>query len=249
MKKYIKLLSVCLLTVIMCLSFCSCKELDEMRDDQAIWGKTEQTLYFRDAEYKLLPACNDLSLVPGGHGYVTDSDVPVLLSSSHGDRMSYDRDAIFVVYGYWANKSECNKVWCRTDKYEEVCAAIESYEMNRYCVWNPKFEDGYYCERYTSLYTILPAEVSDIIDFALATEGEKCNDDYGYSEWNGYGNYIEDIYACDETLQFVNEQSMHLACNNDGEYVILKLIGDDWYRYSISAENAKTLAEIIENTY
>ena len=131
MKKYIKLLCVLLLTVMICLCFCSCMELDQMRDKQAFWGSTEETLYFRNAEYKLLPACNDLSLTPGGHGYITENDVPVLLSTSLGQHMSYDRDAIFIVSGHWQNKPECNKVWCRADKYDEICKAIDSYTPDR----------------------------------------------------------------------------------------------------------------------
>ena len=243
MKKYIKLLCVLLLTVIMCLSFCSCKELDEMRDSQAVWGQTEDTLYFRNAEYKLLPACDDLSLVPGGHGYITESDVPVLLSSNLGTHMSYDRDAIFIVSGHWQNKPECNKVWCRADKYDEICKAIDSYTLNRYCIYNPKFEEGYYYEKYTSVYTLLPEEVSDIINTAFAAEGVIFN------EWNQYNYLTESLYSCDETLLFVSEQPLQIVENNNGEMFILKQTGVDWYKYSISNENVKGLVDIIYSLY
>ena len=253
MKKYIKLLCVCLLTVFMCLSFCSCKELDEMRDDRAVWGKTEQTVYFRKAEYKLLPACEDLNLVPGGHGYITESDVPVQLSSNFGTDMSYDRDAVFIVSGWWQNKPECNKVWCRADKYDEMCAAIDSYVMNRYCIYDPQFEDGYHYEKFTSVYTLLPEEVSDIVNAALATEGIKYNE-YGkwveYDKWNEYDYYTEyNIYVCDESLRFVGEQSVRLVRDSDGEIVLLKSIGEEWYKYSISTESAERLVDIISDAY
>lgn len=242
MKKYIKLLCVLLLTVIMCLSFCSCMELDQMRDNQAFWGSTEETLYFRNAEYKLLPACDDLSLVPGGHGYITESDVPVLLSTNHGNRMSYDRDAIFVVSGIWENKPECNKVWCRTDKYDEICKAIDLYTLDRYCIYNPKYANGDNYEEYTSLYTLLSKEASEIINTALSKEAVLSN------EWNQY-NYIAEIYACDEKLLFVSELPISVVELGDGEVFILKRVDDDWYKYSVSQENGESLVRMIYDYY
>ena len=242
MKKYIKLLCVLLLTVMICLCFCSCMELDQMRDKQAFWGSTEETLYFRIAEYKLLPACNDLSLTPGGHGYITENDVPVLLSTSLGQHMSYDRDAIFIVSGHWQNKPECNKVWCRADKYDEICKAIDSYTPDRYCVYNPKYADGDNYEEYISLYTLLSEEASEIIDTALSTEGILAN------EWNQY-NYIAEIYACDEKLLFVSELPISVVELGNGEVFILKRVDDDWYKYSVSQENGESLVRMIYDYY
>ena len=96
MKKYIKLISAVLLTVVICGGLCSCKQLDEMRDNRAIYGKTEETLYFRKAEYKLLPQCDDLYIEDENLGYVTEKDVPILLSDMIGKTVWFDDEALFI---------------------------------------------------------------------------------------------------------------------------------------------------------
>ena len=252
MKKYIKLISVMLLATLMCLMFCSCKELDKMREDHAVWGNDARTvIVFQNAEYKLLPACNDLSLMPdvkNSRGVVTEPDVPVLLSSTYGQSMSISKNKEMLVSGHWENDYKCNKVYCRTDLYDKMVSAIESYEMNRYCVsesiyW---YDEVSGIGRGMSVYRLLSEESIQIIKDALASDGRAMNN-YAY---NGY-----ELYFCDETLQFVAEDDgFWIVSEPDGCSLVTHKTSDgilyeEYMYYDIPQESAqKLMNDIMNNT-
>ncbi len=236
MKKYLKLLSVGLLAVLMCMCFCSCKELDQMRDEQAFWGKTEETVYFRKAEYRLLPPCRELSLVPGAHGYITDKDVPVLLQSL-GQYMSYSKDAEFIVAGHWDYQLGCNKVWCIADLYDEVCRQIENMTLDNVCIYSPKYTDG----KCDFSYVLLPKNAYDVINEAIGTnEGIESE-----APWK-HGTEFENLYFCDSTLRFVDTETLiYVIFDGSDSRVSVETDGGVWLEYPISAENAEMIVGAI----
>lgn len=240
MKKYLKLLSVGLLAVLMCMCFCSCKELDQMRDEQAFWGKTEETVYFRKAEYRLLPPCSELNLVPGGHGYITDDEVPVLLQT-FGRYMSYSKDAEFIVAGHWDYPSDCNKVWCIADLYDEVCRQIENMTLDNICIYSPKYTDGI-CDL---THCLLPKSVYNVINEAISDgEGVECE-----SPWKHDAEF-EVLYFCDSTLRFVDSETyIYVIFDGENSSIAVEGDGDSWLEYPISAENAEMIDSAIYDVY
>lgn len=228
MKKYIKLLAVAMLTVLMCMSFCSCKELDEMRESQAFWGKTEETVYFRGSEYKLLPACEYLYVNCSNYGHITEKDVPVLLSES-GDSMFYNDEVTLLVSSYWGStdKRGLHKVWCRADMYDEVCRRIETVVLDRVCTWGRIDENSYG-------YILLPTEASDIIIDAVSNfDGTEGKEPWSHDDVNEEYN----LSLCDETLLFVQEEkSVYILDKGESCIILISNNGDGnkWTEYDIT---------------
>lgn len=244
MKKYVKLFSVALLTLLLCMSFCSCKELDELRDSHGVWtneGRT--TISFQGKEYKLLPACKDLSLIPAtdNYGVVSKPDVPVLLGRRYGEHMRISQNQEMLVSGHWDDNSGCNKVYCRTDMYDAMVSAISSYELNRFCVYDPVYKpdtDGESYDDVVSLYRVLSEKSCNTIKTALAGEGKQ-DKDFEY--------YGTEIYFCDETLRFIaEERDIRIVEEDDGCSIVVQSFNGDvradkYVRYEVPTEEAKAL--------
>ena len=192
MKKYLRLVSVLLLSLLICLSFCSCFDVEGMREAHAKWGNAEKTIIkFQGEEYKLLPKCDALYVAPSedlNNGYVTDSDVPVLLSESYGRSIVIGRDAEMLVAGIWEDDYNCNRVFCRSDLYEAKVNAIENFELNAYCIYDSVVGGS------VSQYRLLTGDSISAIKTALSGEGVVMD------SFNRSG---EGIYMCDKTMQFI----------------------------------------------
>ncbi len=236
MKKYIKLISVLVLTVLICMSFCSCKQLDELRLSRAVYGNTEETLYFRGSEYKLLPECEYLNVGNNNYGNITDRDVPVLLSDVVGTNMYFDDNELFITsHRVWATSSNNEAVWCRADIYDSTVEKIESFELDSYCYW-----DHYYNEskdEYVFEYKLLSRAAVEVIQNTLVGEGIELD------SWDRNDISMENIYFCDESLLLVDQTESIVLVENNGEYSFitepmaekqgLKLI-----KYPLTPENA-----------
>lgn len=235
MKKYVKLISAVLLTVVICGGLCSCKQLDEMRDNRAIYGKTEETLYFRKAEYKLLPQCDDLYIEDENPGYVTDKDVPILLSDIVGTQVWFDDEALYITkdsYPYG------QKVWCRADKYNEMVEKIENYELDSFCYWNPKY--NYYSEADQPKYIVATYPVDEIIRSAFAGEGIKVE-----SEGKHEITYVT-FQNCDKTTTFIDTDIMITLNSNGSEYYLLVYqTNKDYVRYNLNKEDAQMILQYL----
>ncbi len=196
MKKYVKLVAVIILSALLCLSFCSCIDVDELREQTARWGNEEHTVInFKGAEYKLLPQCDELYIVPSGvyfDGYVTDSEVPILLAENYGEGMNVGKDAEMLVAGVWKNNLDCNRVYCRSDLYDTKVKAIQNFELDCYCIYDPSFDKE--TGEIINEYRLLKAESVSAIRTALSDEAAVID---------GFNRSGEGIYICDETMQFI----------------------------------------------
>ncbi len=110
------------LVALMCLSLCSCKELDEMRAHHAIMQE-DGTVLWNQAVYKLLPEF-DYEVVDAYGLYpesdirwiaVTEPEIPVLLSEYFGSRM-YVYNQQTLLFGW----SDERSYYCREDCYDRV---------------------------------------------------------------------------------------------------------------------------------
>ena len=235
MKKYVKLISAVLLTVFICVGLCSCKQLDEMRDNRAIYGKTEETLYFRKAEYKLLPQCDDLYIEDENLGYVTEKDVPILLSDMIGKSVFFDDEALFITAERYPYGS---KVWCRADIYDETVQKIENYELDSFCYWNPDFSYHYDESLMEKRYIVVPSMVAEIIRSAFAGEGTKV-ESLGKYEFT-----YETFHNCDKTTTFIDTDTMIMLNSNGSEYYLLVYQpNQDYVRYDLTPENAQIIMQ------
>ncbi len=109
-----KRLKFILLIVVVCLSLCSCKELDEMKRCHAL-NLGNGVLELNNVSYKLFKVESDCDIVfnHDRHVYVTDPDVPVLLSQMGFFKFlpSINKDDT-IIYEYDSD------YYIREDKYE-----------------------------------------------------------------------------------------------------------------------------------
>ena len=128
--KLFRRLFLVLLSLLVCLSLCGCRQLDEMKAKHAVWRK-DGTILWNGTVYRPLPRRNfDLN----GNRFtesinVTESDVPVLLSEDYGERFYGTEDGVFL-YGYKSDEEYTNhtREYCRADKYKEVRAEFDQME-------------------------------------------------------------------------------------------------------------------------
>ncbi len=239
MKKYIKILSAGLLVLLIALSFCSCKELDEMRESVAIYSETEEVLIFRGNEYKLLPKCEYLHIEADDSGNITEKDIPILLSSMYGSYMFFDKNTVFIVGDSWRNGNGEAMVYCRSDRYSEMCQIIENLEMNFYCYWNPYYNSNNSGLTYRG-YSLVPDEVAEILQKTLVGEGLEVKKDGTY-------NVYTEFQCCNETMTLMNNRNIIELGEFRGEYsLMVHQKNNDYLKYSLSSEDALTILNILK---
>ena len=200
-KKFFNAVMTVLLTFSICLCLCSCSELDRLRERRAEWGDELQTVVnYRGEEYKLLPVCNDLVIDEGEERlHITTEEVPLLLGESKGNYARLSVDGKLIVSGYWSDVDGGDKVYARSDVYDELCEAIKNYELDFLCI-----KYGYWDgekQEYISGYKLLSDEAIDVINAAAEAEGEVI------SEFEiSYSSQFYPVYFSDETMRFVTKQ-------------------------------------------
>jgi len=119
MKRF-KKIAVMLLLITVCISLCSCKELDELRDKQAFRNKN--SIIYGDELYKVFLTYDELNFSFAGAEYinVTDPDVPVLLSETFNSHYFINEDKTIIHNDYY------NEWYVREDKYSEFESKIKN---------------------------------------------------------------------------------------------------------------------------
>ena len=213
MKHNIRKLALVLAVLLLCLSLAGCSDLENARKAQAFWNEDE-TITWNGAKYKRLPPCDTFNpLFPRPYsGYdvrVTESDVPVLLSSI-GDYAcsSYDKTLLRVAIGEYDYL-----YYCREDQYEALARKI---------LQGPTFT-GYYYQYHDAdmgnfaRYALTPAEVA-AVNTVLETVEPKTYGDAVTLNWN----YQVLLFECSEDLMFGKIRcylSYYLDGNSKGYYL------------------------------
>lgn len=151
MKKIFKN-SICIFTLLcLILSLSGCRMLDKAKSCHAFWNE-KGNIVLGDTEYLPLPPCNELQpeySFKRDDIYVTESDVPVLLSEFLGQGFYPSDDGVFLTNHYDYTESV---IYCRKDRYEEIASMIEKgisysklcYYYSYYDEETDDFEDKYY---------------------------------------------------------------------------------------------------------
>lgn len=168
MKTYMKRFFSLLLTVLLLCSLSGCKALDEMRENQAYYTENGDILW-KGSTYKKLPTSEELWPEFDGEIsiYVTESDVPVLLSQTHClSSYSPSTDGRFLM--------EDNHIedifYCEASIYEDICTRIRApFVPEIVCYsYDVPTEDVY--EWDTAVYTLTQEQVEVITTVVENTE-------------------------------------------------------------------------------
>lgn len=161
MKRITRILLSVLILFALCLCLCGCDELDQMRDKQAFWaeeGKYDAIIYNGDT-YKMIGLQNTYydtmyNNVEGKSVFVTDPDVPVLLSGNMGSPFDMSDDENFICgyidyYDYYNDNDVYYSdytgdylTYCKEDIYDEIVEEIKSgIEYTGYGTTLEKYDD------------------------------------------------------------------------------------------------------------
>lgn len=223
MKKAIKIGIVLLILSVMCMSLCSCQALDDMRNNQAFWTDTsKEEITYNGTNYKYIPVSLTTELYPCDvydsqlYLYITEKDVPVLLSST-GDNatISYDKNIIT----RYSESGASNVYYVEESMYDEVIDDIKNNKFDNYCVYQyvqTELQDHSY--DYSFEYRMLNEEEQKAVEDVLENVKPVIIEDYSYSLYS----YGADIQKCDKNGLFCRQpfDSITLYQRQNGEYCI-----------------------------
>ncbi len=133
-----------LIVGIMIFSLCSCVSLQGIKDRQAFWkDAVHSSILWGEKEFMHLPDAEEGALSPTydeeRNIYVTDAEVPALLSGSYGAYARVSDDDIFLLCA--------GEIYCRTDRYREIARRLAQGfvpESNGYDYFDEEYNDHFY---------------------------------------------------------------------------------------------------------
>ena len=104
MKNSFKLIALFLAIAMLAVSLCSCRALDERKENRAVYTSTEHTkIEYKGNLYRLLLNSENKDILTTGGSFVeryssrvTDKDVPVLLDNYYGNFMDINEDETII---------------------------------------------------------------------------------------------------------------------------------------------------------
>ncbi len=141
MKKYAKIIVLILTVFTFCTILCSCDALDEMRDDQGYWKK-DGTILYQDNVYVKVDHYANVNFDEVGHGgliYITEKNIPVLLSKKYGSRFNITKDEVIITAG--------NEIYALAGKHAEIEKDAEKTSKGNYDFFTVSYFDTYDMEQ------------------------------------------------------------------------------------------------------
>ena len=211
MKKNLKRILVFVLAVMMLFSLCGCMALDEMRQAQAFYDESGSILW-NGSTYKMLPACDYFTpeCTYETWIYVTEADVPVLLSSLFNQEELVVCTDEAILSSYYTNS-----YYCREDLYDSVSTRIQQgFTPDVVCYSYSAYDEE--TDEYTTEYYTLTQEQIDVIELIISTEEPMTMGDGWYLDY-AWSVYLEE---CSEDMLF-RRNSLDISVSGDTYYLFL----------------------------
>ena len=200
MKKIIRILAIIVVICLTCTCFTGCRFVDEMRESYAYYNENKEIVY-NSAIYIALPISEEINFeYPVSDLYITDGEVPVLLSEILGEWCELSKNKVFI-------STESGRIYCRKDKYDSVTERIENgFEVTKYAYEYDEIDedvsdlDIFYMPE-TKKYIFSKEELAAIDDiFKNVAPVLEADDDFSYNcDWR------IDIYGYSEDEMFYKD--------------------------------------------
>ncbi len=205
--KNLKKLFAIVLCLIICLSLCSCNFIDNMREKQA-YSDDKGNIIYKDKTYKLLSECSYFNpdFSKNNTIYLTEKDVPVLLSRAYGYNRKISNDELFIRETVYNDNYGTGGYlyYAREDVYEAYEEKITMYTyFDGYAFSYTAYEtntegnSNNYPKTLTK-YKMLDDEVTEVLSFLFDYGG----DSYITGVEDIYNYYITDIYQISKDTNF-----------------------------------------------
>ena len=217
MKKALRIVACLLVAVLACFSFSGCEMLDEMR---ACHAKRLESgnIELNGQEYRALPSNQWFQPDYDGEWiYVTDPDVPVLLSTKLGDMAESSSDGLFI---RTSDENSEGTVYCRLDRYDEMLKRMEKgFTATGYCYSYLYYDEELEEEEWR--YYFLTKEEVDAVDYVRKNVPGKLiqNADVffdqvyvlleRYDQDQLFRQYAYDVYVVGRTYYLMDDQILY----------------------------------------
>jgi hypothetical protein len=235
MKKYLKRGLVLLLVLVQLFCLCGCDALDEMRENQ-VSANEDGSITWKGTVYKALPYCEYLWVDTEYEAvYVTEPDVPVLLSPMFADKELYiSTQGNFLVdeRDDWADWV----YYCPEDQYDELCARFDApFAADKVCYAYDVYDDDY--EYRTAYYTLTEQQVATVARVLQEVEPTTMQ-----VQWLPYYEYSMWLMECSEDM-LLRRDTMELAVN-EGSYCIFVYTDTEVLVYTVPDTLTSDFAQI-----
>lgn len=257
MKKFIKTAIIVFVLTALCFSLSGCHALNEARNAQAFLND-DGTISYDGKIYKELPESSEYtdliySLISSSSGhdtvYITEKDVPVLLSGLVGISAYTDKDKKIICADYIMDNIMDNisgsRNYCREDIYDNFVEAIKNPNYTKYSM-----------QLNTSFLALIYEDIDipesiDLKDYEIAAIneiialGDTVKDPYSI---NTYEETYADIYRSTED-GLISENYCTISRNDDSCYITVyepepdAVDEDGFYNQSMTVYKVPTSGE------
>ena len=268
MKKSIRIIALITAMLLIALSLCSCRSLDELRGNTAIYDDdAKETLTFRGEQYRIISGKNDLTISSAitQWGHATAPDVPVLLATAYGDEMWFEDNEehtaplILYVNHYDSDRKSVNYVtdkvttvfYCQESFYDKLYEKMNAEKLDHYTVdyYDNDALDRYYetlkadeaiNDEQFHTKEVLDEETTEAIDRTLANKDILMHEDVPETKL-----YELTLNVTDEDMLVTNNHIIEVY-EHDGEYFLSE---NNMYYNHIVAEEDIPIFEKLHDTY
>lgn len=233
MKKHLKRGFVLLLIVVQLFCLCGCRALEEMRQNQ-VSANEDGSITWKGTVYKALPRCEHLWIETGYDAvYVTEPDVPVLLSPIFTEKELY----VSVEGDFLVEEQEAWEDWiyyCPASQYDALCKRItEPFVTDKICYTYDVYDDDY--EYHTEYYTLTEKQIAAITHVLQEIEPTAMQ-----AEWLPGYEWSVQLMECSEDM-LLRRESLEIAVNGSS-YCIFAYTDTEVLVYTVPS----TLASVFE---
>lgn len=194
--KSIKKILCLVLTLLLCFSLISCNRIDEMREMQVHFNDNKNIVY-DGHEYMLLPECEAFNPKTNFDKYVflTEKDVPVLLSEMFGSIGYVSEDNNFITMG---GIKYTNQHYARAGVYDKIVARINNGNyFDGYGFYYAYVDGAEEIPSHRSKFEFISNEVKEVIDIIMSGQPEE---DIDISLLYQFENFT--LFASSDDLMF-----------------------------------------------
>lgn len=273
MKKRIKAVLTAATILTAALMLCSCKELDKLKWDHAVYtDSTINTIEFRGQIYELVERGPnfgdqkepyDMIYNNAQDAIVTEPDVPVLLAAPYGEQIHYNGDpseapAYIVIEDYIPDSGLLSRFYCERSRRKDFEQLWDQAEMDHFYLEESDW-DTFSDDPYTEIVP-LGEETAAVI---MKTIGRPFDEARDHSVPDQIENLSEDFlqpFFCDQSMTFTNNQIIQIARTegSDVQYYIVSrpysrnlfddngiLMNADWKL--VAEEDAAVIAQLFDD--
>ncbi len=223
-----------LLVFVLLFSFTGCQALDDARAAQAFYEE-DGSIRWNGARY--FPLTESDSVHPAfaysvnNFVYVTEPDVPVLLSGIMGDLYGYSTDNAFLQMDNWI-------LYCREDLFDSVQYRIlNGFEYEKYGYWYYYWDDDTYEEVEGSF--IFSDEQIDAVYEVIQTETPQVQSSVVSLEYD----YLASVMGCSDDLLF--REYLCDILYHKGTYYVVQSDENNYLIYEVPFSAASVFEEIM----